>query len=147
MARVMRKLNTVSRCQAIYRHRASHGSAAEGLSAAMHPFVLSITRAPGRSQEEIARDLCLNKSTACRALSTLASEGYILREENPLDKREMLIYPTERMLEAAVAVREISKEWGELITEDISEEELAVFDRVLEKIEKKARMLVEGKEE
>ena len=143
----MRKLNTVSRCQAIYRQRTSVGSAAEGLSAAMHPFVLSITKNPGRSQEQIARDLCLNKSTACRALSTLESEGYIMREENPLDKREMLVYPTERMLSAEVAVRGISKEWGRLLTEDISNDELAVFEGVLEKIEKKARMLVEDRVE
>ncbi|MBO5946488.1 MAG: MarR family transcriptional regulator [Clostridia bacterium] len=147
MAKIMRKLNTVSRCQAIYRQRAVVGSAADGLSAAMHPFVLNISNSPGRSQEQIARDLCINKSTACRALSTLETDGYILREENPLDKREMLIYPTERMLAAAIDVRAVSREWGRLITEDISEEELAVFDSVLNRIEKKARMLAEDKAE
>lgn len=144
MPYVMKRLNTVSRCQTIYRQRAARGSAAEGLGAAMHPFVLNICSKPGRSQEQIARDLCLNKSTACRALSTLEADGYIIREENPLDKREMLIFPTERMKLACKTVRAVSREWSRLITEGIDEDDLKVFDSVLERIEGRAREIVGG---
>ena len=63
MPRFMKMLNNICRSQAIYRHsRVS----AEDLQSGHYAFVLAVCRVPGRSQEELARELCVNKSTVAR---------------------------------------------------------------------------------
>ena len=144
MASIMKSLNSISRCQSIYRTEALNARVGCELQACHHTFVLAICRAPGRSQEELAHDICLNKSTVARALTQLEERGYVLRKPNPNDKRELLVYPTDKMLAVLPTVRDIASRWNTLITRDISEEELAVFHDVLLRIEKSARELVGG---
>ena len=72
MSKFMKMLNNISRSQAIYRHgRIS----APDLQAGHYAFILVICREPGRSQEEIARELCLNKSTVARNVNYLEEKG------------------------------------------------------------------------
>ena len=131
-------MNVISRCQALYRLNVFESE----LSPVHHSFILAITRSPGRSQDEIARDLCLTKSTVTRALSFLENEGYVIRKINPDDKRETLVFPSEKMLQAHKEVRRIADEWNSGLVNGIREDELAVFKSVLFKMEKNAKALV-----
>lgn len=140
MARFMGMLNNISRSQMIFRQGRIP---AEGLSIAQHAFVLTICRKPGRSQEELARALCLNKSTVARNLAAMETNGYIRREQHPTDKRQLLVYPTERMLAILPNELAASEEWSALLSEGISEEELALFHSVLERMLARAREIVE----
>ncbi len=136
MPRIMKTLNNISRCQATYR---SEKLCCEGIAACHHAFILTIGRAPGLTQEEVARELCLNKSTVTRALTHLETHGYILRKSNPDDKREILVYPTEAMLSILPAVRAIARDWNNGITEGIAKEDMAVFYAVLQQLERGAK--------
>ncbi len=138
----MKSLNIISRLQAAYR-----SAKLPALPACQHTFVLAICRAPGRSQEEISRDIRVNKSTAARALSQLEEKGYITREPNPEDKRELLIYPTEKMTDILLSVRALTSDWNRLISHGISEGEMEIFASVLERMEKSAREAVDRLEE
>ena len=142
MPKIMKTLNIISRCQAVYR-----GERTDALPACHHVLVLSICRAPGRTQEELARDIRLSKSTLSRALSSLEEKGFIERRENPADKRALLIYPTEKMRELLPTVREISADWNAIITSGISEEEMALFATVIEKMEANARAALDRMED
>ena len=68
MLKFMKLLNNISRSQAIYRH---NRISANDLQTGHYAFVLAICREPGRSQEELARELCINKSTVARNLNYL----------------------------------------------------------------------------
>ena len=131
----MRRINVISRCALNYKTEKLSGE----LSGCHHPFVTCISRNPGMSQDEIARRLCLNKSTVARALSYLEERGYVRREADAADKRILRVYPMEKMLGVLPEVKRISAEWNALISEGISEEEFALFSAVLEKIEARAR--------
>lgn len=139
MSIIMKSLNSISRCQATYR---SEKLKADGICACHHAFILIISKNPGRSQEELTREICLNKSTVARTLNHLEKFGYITRTPNPDDKRRFLVYPTDKMLEILPEVRAISKEWNDCITEGISEEELEIFHSVLHRMESKAKSIV-----
>lgn len=139
MPKIMKSLNSISRCQAIYR---SEKMKADGICACHHAFILNISKNPGRSQEELTRELCLNKSTVARTLNHLENCGYVNRMPNPDDKRQFLVYPTDKMLEILPDVRAVSKEWNEGISEGISEEELEIFYSVLQQIESRAKSIV-----
>lgn len=139
MPKIMKSLNRISRCQATYR---SEKLKAEGICACHHAFILIISKNPGRSQEEITREICLNKSTVARALTHLEKYGYITRTSNPDDKRQFLVYPTDKMLKILPEVKTISVEWNSFITEGISKEELEIFHSVLHRMESKAKSIV-----
>ena len=144
MSRFMKMLNNISRSQAIYRH--SRISATD-LQTSHYAFVLAICREPGRSQEEIARELCINKSTAARNLTYLEEKGYISRNPLPNDKRQFSIYPTKKMLGFLPEIQQASTEWMQLLAEGIPEDELKIFDSVLNRMQTRARQIVEKQEE
>ena len=144
MSKFMKMLNNISRSQAVYRH---NKISAEDLQTTHYAFVLAICREPGRSQEELAKELCLNKSTVARNLNCLEEKGYITRNALPMDKRQFSVYPTEKMLAVLPEIKNASGEWMSLLSEGISEEELEIFNSVLERMETRARDIIQDQEE
>lgn len=144
MSKFMKMLNNVSRSQAIYRHSKI---SADDLQTTHYAFVLAICREPGRSQEELAKELCLNKSTVARNLNCLEEKGYITRTPLPSDKRQFSVYPTDKMLAVLPEIKSASAEWMTLLSEGISEEELKIFNSVLERMETRAREIIQDQEE
>ncbi len=142
MPNMMKTLNNISRCQSVFR---TMSPVAEDLCAAHHTFVFAICRNPGRSQEELAREICLNKSTVARTLTYLEEHGYVTRKPNLEDKRQFLVYPTEKMLAVLPQVRAIAEEWNKLITTGIPEDKLQVFYSVLLDIEERAKTIISSK--
>lgn len=144
MSKFMKMLNNISRSQAIYRH---NRLSAEDLQSGHYAFVLAICREPGRSQEELARELCINKSTVARNLNCLEERGYITRIPLPNDKRQFSVYPTEKMLDVLPNIKKASLEWMELLSDGIPQEELDIFNSVLDRMQNKAREIIEKQEE
>ncbi len=144
MMKFMKMLNNISRSQAVYRHSRI---SAEDLQGGHYAFVLAICRVPGRSQEELARELCLNKSTVARNLNYLEEKGYIERRSLPNDKRQLSVYPTDKMLSVLPQIREASFEWRTLLSEGIPQKELEIFNSVLEQMETRAREIIMKQEE
>lgn len=139
MPKIMKDMNIISRCQLSYRSEMLKGD----ICGCHHPFILAICHKPGMTQEEISRELCLNKSTVARALTQLEGKGYVKRESNPEDKRSTLVFPTDKMISVLDKVVNITREWNEQISEDISEHELEIFASVLSKMSKKARKITQ----
>jgi DNA-binding MarR family transcriptional regulator len=144
MSRFMKVLNNISRSQAIYRH---NRIPAEDLQGGHYSFALAICSQPGRSQEEIAQELCLNKSTVARNLNFLEERGYVARHPSPHDKRQFSVYPTDKLLNILPDIRKVSAEWMELLSEGIPQDELDIFDSVLHRMEERARTIIEKQEE
>lgn len=142
MATIMRKMNIISRCEAQYRTERTKNS----LQGIFHSYVLAVCHRPGLSQDALAKHLCINKSNVTRHLSCLEKDGYIERRQSEEDKREMLVFPTEKMLSLHSEVVEITKDWNSLIAEGVSEEELSVFHSVLDRILERSIALVYEKE-
>lgn len=138
MPSIMKNLNAVSRCMALYR---TDQLPDRGLKAKHHSFVLVICANPGLSQDQIARRLCLNKSTVTRSLEQLEKLALITKVPDANDKRITRVYPTDAMLELSPKIREIAKAWNEEIAVDCTAEELEVFLSVLDRITRRARLL------
>ena len=136
MAKFMKMLNNISRSQAVYRKQSLPDS---DLCSSHHTFIFAICREPGRTQDEIAKELCINKSTAARNLNTLEELGYIERAPSPSDKRCLLVYPTEKMLSVLPKVRDVARDWMSALSEGISEEELEIFNSVLSRMQERAK--------
>ena len=84
----------------------------------------------------------LHDSIAC-----LEEKGYIRREPLANDKRQFSVFPTEKMQAILPEVRAASQEWMALLSKGIPEDELAIFDSVLERMQERAREIIEEQEE
>ena len=143
MSKFMKILNNISRSQAVFRHS---NISAKDLKSSHYSYVFAISGSPGRSQEELAQELCINKSTVARKLSELEENGYITRASLANDKRQFSVYPTKKMLDALPEVKAVSNEWMALLSEGIPEDELEIFNSVLGRMEARAREII-GKDE
>ncbi len=143
MPRFMKMLNNISRSQAVYRH--SRVTAAD-LQSCHYAYILVVCRMPGSSQEELARELCVNKSTAARNINYLEEKGYVTRTPLPHDKRQYSVFPTEKATTVLPQIRAASAEWMQLLSEGISPAELETFNAVLQRMQEKARDIIERQE-
>ena len=143
MPRFMKMLNNISRSQAVYRHSRV---LADDLQSSQYAFILAICREPGRSQEDLARELCVNKSTVARNITCLEEKGYVTRTPLPQDKRQFSVFPTEKALCVLPKIKAASSEWMRLLSEGISQTELDIFDSVLTRMQEKAREIIEQQE-
>ncbi|MBQ4055128.1 MAG: MarR family transcriptional regulator [Clostridia bacterium] len=131
MPAIMRSMNVIARCAAIYRTQQIE---LDGLLGVHHSYILVIVNHPGMSQDWLAKHLCLSKSNVTRHLACLEKQGYVERRASEADKREMLVYPTQKMIDIYPEVLRVTHEWNALISEGFSEEELEGFGRLIEKM-------------
>lgn len=143
MPKFMKMLNNICRSQAIFRRSRI---AADDLQSGHYAFVLVVCRLPGCSQEELARELCVNKSTVARNINCLEERGYVIRNPLANDKRQFSVFPTEKALKVLPAIKAVSAEWMALLSEGIPQDELDVFDAVLRRMQERARVIVEKQE-
>lgn len=144
MSKFMKMLNNISRSQSIYRNAKI---SANDLQSGHYAFVLAICREPGRSQEDLAQELCVNKSTVARNINYLEEKGYILRNPLPNDKRQFSVFPTEKMLTVLPDIKKASDEWMSLLSEGIPQKELDIFNSVLKRMQDRARNIIELQED
>ncbi len=143
MPKFMKMLNNISRSQAIYRHS---NISADDLQSGHYAFILAICRKPGRSQEDLAKELCVNKSTVARNINYLEEKEYISRTPLPTDKRQFSVFPTQKALDVFPEIKTASLEWMALLSQGISQAELDIFDSVLRRMQEKARIIIEQQE-
>lgn len=143
MSQSTRRINILSRCQSMFRTFRLRDS---GLGAPYHNYVLPICNTPGLSQEQLARRVYMDKYNVTRHLARLEKDGYVERRVDEEDKRQMLVYPTQKMLDLVPTLRQSIREWDELLFGDISPEELEQFNDTLLKITQRAQEYVNSKD-
>jgi len=144
MVMFMRRINLITRCQGLYRTDRLPDA---GLRPIHHSMIFAICRNPGISQEELASQVCLNKSTITRQLAPLEEQGYVERKQSESDKRVIHVFPTQKMKDILPTIRQITMDWNAYLTEGFSEEELAQFSAMLDKITERAQKYAEERTE
>lgn len=138
MPNIMWNINTISRCQTAFRGK----QLGDVLPAPYYLYVYAISKRAGCTQDELARALFINKSSVARALKELCERGFVERRPNEKDRREMLVYPTQKMLDILPRVREVGSLWTSLLFDGIDKAELEHFESVLNKIRERAALIV-----
>lgn len=135
MPSISRYINVISRCGNMYRNERLKGT---DLGTAHHTYLFTICRNPGISQERLARMIYINKSNVTRNLAVLEKNGYIERRPAEHDKRVMLVYPTQKAEDTLPLLRQIMRDWNDLVAADLSEEELEQLRAILSRIAERA---------
>ena len=137
----MRQISITYRCAMRYRE---YKLADTGLAGCQTPYLTALCRHPGISQEELARELNVNKSSVTRQLTVLEEKGYVRREPDPGDKRSMLVYPTERAQAFMPRLFQCYREWSDYLTQDFTEDEKAQLSALMARIACRADAYVKG---
>ena len=93
MSNLLWNMGQINRCGGMYRTARLPENAPPPFH---HNFITAICAHPGYSQDQLSRLLCLNKSTITRRLTYLEENGFVTRRPSDVDKRVMLVYPTEK---------------------------------------------------
>lgn len=107
---------------------------AEGIGASEFDVIHAVRKNPGITQAGICRILGTDKGAVARQTASLEEKGYLVRRENPADRRSQQIFPTEKaqsLKNSKARIEALSYEW---LLEALSPEEQAEFARLLEQI-------------
>lgn len=102
-----------------------------GLSGGQHIFLLCIHEHPGLTQDQLAEQLSMNKSTVARVVPQLMQGGLIRRESSSQDKRIWHLYATPKAEELIPQIRQILKEWDCALTKGLTQEETSEVETLL----------------
>lgn len=90
-------------------------------------LVRLVLQQPGLSQQAIADELRLEKSTVARFLSLLEEKNLIERRQSDENKREKLVYPTEKAREIGVGLEELGAELYAMMQRLIGKKNVKAF--------------------
>lgn len=137
----MRQISITYRCAMQFREKEL---ADTGLSGGQTPYLTALYRRPGLSQEEMAQELNVNKSSVARQLAMLEEKGYVERLPDPKDKRSLLIFPTEKAHAVHDRIFQCYGAWNTYLTQDFTEEEQEALSHLMARIARRAEMYVKG---
>ena len=142
MSQIIKDMTEIARCGVQYRLDCLTPM---GLKACHASYLTEICRAPGISQDGLARLICINKSNVARQAAVLEEEGFIIRKPSASDKRVMELYPTEKAMELLPQISDILKQWENCIAAELTEDELELLSSLLARLKDKAAQYMEGR--
>ena len=143
MASFTHNLNIVGRCTQMQRGRKLKEL---GVGGGQVPYLLRLCRCPGLTQEELARALYVNKSTAARQLAGLERAGYVQRRPGDGDRRCLRVYPTDRALEILPQIRQVVRQWNDYLLEGLTEPEREALIATMERVSERAQTYIRREE-
>ncbi|MBE6982321.1 MAG: MarR family transcriptional regulator [Ruminococcaceae bacterium] len=141
MAHIVRDMTYISRCGNHYRNEKLEPL---GLTGRQAGSILVICNNPGISQDQLGKRVVLNKSNITRQLTFLEEKGYVNRVVSPTDKRVLQLYPTQKALDILPQIRQVYHDWRCYLLADISEEDQALLESLLERVKEKAYTWMDG---
>ena len=133
-------LNIVGRCTKMQRGQALKDV---GVCGGQVPYLLRLCRHPGIRQEELARGMYVNKSTATRVITNLEKAGFVERKPSPDDRRCHLLYPTQKAMDVLPEIRAIVNDWNDYLLEEFTEEEKEALVNMMLRVSKRAQAYIQ----
>jgi MarR family transcriptional regulator for hemolysin len=94
------------------------------------------------TQKALANELGKDKSIIVNIIDTLSEQGFVYREVNPADRREHFLEVTDKAKKVVPKLIEAFETLNKSITEDISDDEMKIFNTVLTKMGTNIKPLV-----
>lgn len=88
------------------------------------------------SQKELAAQMNVQDPSLARLIDRMERDGLLQRIENPMDKRVKFLNLTEVGRSKAVDLMPQGEDFSNLLLEEITDEEIEIFHRVLDKMQK-----------
>jgi DNA-binding MarR family transcriptional regulator len=102
-------------------------------------YIGSLYDQDGVTQDDLAREFCIDKAATARTIQTLEGKGLLLRKVDENDRRAKRIYLTPKVEKYKTTIETVQKKWMDLCGADISKEEIAAFEKMLSKFAERVR--------
>ena len=106
----------------------------EGVGTAEIDLIHALRHNPGCSQAKLAEILRADKAAIARRTKNLEAKGFLVREDDPADRRSQLLYPTEKAEAMKSSKTEIEASFYEYLLSGLSREEAETFAALLDKL-------------
>ncbi len=102
------------------------------ITSGQHAYLLYINKHNGCKQEDIASHFKVDKANITRAVKILSQNKYIEKKPNENDSRCNKLYMLKNGKRLVNKIKEILKDWNELLMKGIREEEKFILIKNLE---------------
>lgn len=106
----------------------------EGIGTAEIDLIHALRHNSGCTQARLAELLHADKAAIARRTKNLEAKGFIIRKDDPNDRRSQLLYPTEKAEATKSSKAEIEESFYEYITSVFTDEEAEAFAVLLNKL-------------
>ncbi|WP_319469108.1 MarR family winged helix-turn-helix transcriptional regulator [uncultured Pseudodesulfovibrio sp.] len=110
-----------------------------GLCHGQVPYLISITEKSGQTQDELAAQVHVHRAATARILKNMEAAGLVTRKENPENRRQNLVFPTDKSCALIGDVVDVLDIHNETLLKGFSDEErellFSMMDRILENAE------------
>lgn len=106
----------------------------EGVGTAEIDLIHALRHNAGCTQARLAELLHADKAAIARRTKNLEAKGFLVRRDDPNDRRSQLLYPTEKAETLKSSKAEIEASFYEYLTATLTEEEAETFTALLEKL-------------
>ncbi|MCI5677063.1 MAG: MarR family transcriptional regulator [Clostridia bacterium] len=89
---------------------------------------------PGCTQAKLTELLHADKAAIARRTKNLETKGYLVRREDPDDRRSQLLFPTQKAEELKSSKAEIEASFYEYLASALTKEEAEAFASLLDKL-------------
>lgn len=103
----------------------------EGVGAAELDLIHALRHHPGCTQARLAALLHADKAAIARRTKNLEAKGFLVRENDPNDRRSRLLYPTEKAETLRSSKSEIETAFYEYLTAALTADETQTFAALL----------------
>ena len=97
-------------------------------------IIMFLSKNEDVNQDTISKKYMIDKGMVAKTLNKLEAKGFILREQNPNNKRENIISLTQKGADILNNIKSIIDEWNEILYEGISEDEIAFIKKLTNKM-------------
>lgn len=107
-----------------------------GIGAGQYMFMIHLYKNDGISQEKLSELINIDKGTTAKAIKKLEELGYVERNKDISDKRINKIYLTDKALEIKNEFLTSLNKWENMLTLNLSDEEILYGLKILNKLTK-----------
>ena len=106
----------------------------EGVGTAEIDLIHALRHDPGCTQAKLAETLHTDKAAIARRTRNLEAKGYLVRQDDPADRRSQRLFPTAKAETLKASKAEIEAAFYEYLTAALTKEEAAAFAVMLDKL-------------
>lgn len=109
------------------------------LGSGHYTLIFYLSHNNGSSQDDISRNMEIDKTTVARGLARLEEQGYIERKVDEKDRRVNRVFLTQKASELIPMLMQYSNQWQEILVSDFSESERELLEQFITRMNTNAQ--------
>ena len=97
-------------------------------------FLVNIGEKEGITQDEISKNLSIDKAAITRSIKSMEKEGLVTQKSSELDKRYKELYLTSKGKELCNYIVSENAKYVDYVLHGISNEEIKIFEKIIKTI-------------